>query len=399
MSQPTIGLALAGGGPAGAVYEIGALRALDEAISGLDLTDLPVYVGVSAGALINACLANGIDSATLCRLVVQADVDDDPLAPDTFQKLDLGAFAERLLSVPRLLGNSVASYFGSPSRPGIVKAFARGLAEALPVGLFRNAPIQRFLERTFSKAKRTDRFDELDANLFVIATDLETGQAVRFGKDSHADVPISKAVQASSALPGLYPPVEIDGRHYVDGVLIKTMHASIALDEGCDLVLCINPIVPVDTSDLVATGRLDSGQLVDMGMPTVLSQTFRTLIHSRLQLGMAGYADRYPDADVVLFEPPRQHAHMFFTNVFGFSERRRICEYAFLATLATLKERAKELRPMLAAHGLRLNEAAFTLKASDLWKRSGAPIGRAGSTTARRLRRTLASLDKALDDV
>ena len=50
-------------------------------------------------------------------------------------------------------------------------------------------------------------------------------------------------MKASTALPGLYSPVEIDGRHYVDGVLLKTMHASVALDEGADLVLCGNPIV------------------------------------------------------------------------------------------------------------------------------------------------------------
>ncbi|HSL82695.1 MAG TPA: patatin-like phospholipase family protein, partial [Thermoanaerobaculia bacterium] len=48
--SPRIGLALAGGGPEGAVYEIGALRALDEALEGLDLNRLDVYVGVSAGS-------------------------------------------------------------------------------------------------------------------------------------------------------------------------------------------------------------------------------------------------------------------------------------------------------------------------------------------------------------
>ena len=48
---PRIGVALAGGGPLGAIYELGALCALDEAITGLDLADCHAYVGVSAGAL------------------------------------------------------------------------------------------------------------------------------------------------------------------------------------------------------------------------------------------------------------------------------------------------------------------------------------------------------------
>ena len=53
------GLAIAGGGPVGAVYELGALRALDESVDGLFLHHLDVYVGVSAGAFIAASLANG----------------------------------------------------------------------------------------------------------------------------------------------------------------------------------------------------------------------------------------------------------------------------------------------------------------------------------------------------
>ena len=69
---------------------------------------------------------------------------------------------------------------------------------------------------------------------------LTPGWPVAHGGPGWDHVPISRAVQASAALPGLFPPVEIDGQHFVDGALIKTMHASIALDEGVDLMLCIN---------------------------------------------------------------------------------------------------------------------------------------------------------------
>ncbi|MEL7361534.1 MAG: patatin-like phospholipase family protein, partial [Bacteroidota bacterium] len=63
----TIALALAGGGGEGAIYEIGTLRALDEAIEGLDFTRVPIYVGVSAGAFVASCLANGLTTSQLCR--------------------------------------------------------------------------------------------------------------------------------------------------------------------------------------------------------------------------------------------------------------------------------------------------------------------------------------------
>ena len=79
---PRIGIALAGGGPLGAIYEIGALCALDEAIPGLDLTDAQAYVGVSAGAFIAAGLANGMAPQALCdafiRNTAQAEELFDP---------------------------------------------------------------------------------------------------------------------------------------------------------------------------------------------------------------------------------------------------------------------------------------------------------------------------------
>ena len=57
---PRIGLALAGGGPLGAIYEIGALCALEEAIDGLQFNACEGYVGVSAGGFVAAGLANGM---------------------------------------------------------------------------------------------------------------------------------------------------------------------------------------------------------------------------------------------------------------------------------------------------------------------------------------------------
>ena len=58
-------------------------------------------------------------------------------------------------------------------------------------------------------------------------------------------MPVSRAVQASTALPGLYRPVRIGGRDYVDGGVKKTAHINLAIRHGADLVVCINPIVPI----------------------------------------------------------------------------------------------------------------------------------------------------------
>jgi len=167
------------------------------------------------------------------------------------------------------------------------------------------------------------------------------------------------AVQASTALPGLFPPVHIGDRYYVDGALIKTLHASVALKEGAELVLCINPLVPFDAELAARRNARERETLNDGGLPVVLSQTFRAIIHSRMRVGMDRYKHQYSNADVVLFEPTRDDAEMFFTNVFSYRDRRRLCEHAYQRTRADLYRRRHELRPILERHGLGLDLAAL----------------------------------------
>jgi predicted acylesterase/phospholipase RssA len=161
-------------------------------------------------------------------------------------------------------------------------------------------------------------------------------------------------VQASAALPGLFPPVEIEGRHYVDGALKKTLHASEALADGAKLVICVNPIVPYDAKLAAAKGGRQAGNLVDGGLPVVLSQTFRAIIHSRMKVGISKYAKEYRDADVLLFEPAADDSETFFTNIFSYATRQKICEHAYTRTRKDLLKRRYELEPVLARHGIRL---------------------------------------------
>ena len=105
---PRLGVALAGGGPVGAMYEIGALRALEEAVGGLDLTDAHVYVGVSAGSVVAAALANRMSVASLVRSVATR-VDDDPFLPHVFFVPAYREWISRALQVPRLVEEAAKS--------------------------------------------------------------------------------------------------------------------------------------------------------------------------------------------------------------------------------------------------------------------------------------------------
>jgi NTE family protein len=345
-----VGLALAGGGPLGGIYEIGALLALTDSLEGMDFTDLDVYVGVSSGSFVAAALANGISPAQMYRLFID-DGADAALTPEVFLRPALSEFALRAAALPRLAGRAATHFLRDPLRRGLMESLGT-LSHAVPTGMFDNAAVGAFLGDLFSAPGRTDDFRALDRRLFLVATNLDTGAAVTFGAPGRDQVPISTAIEASAALPGLFPPVAIDGEHYVDGALNKTLHASVALDAGVRLLLCVNPLVPFDARRAVDAGRLTVRKLNEGGLPIVLSQTFRAIIHSRMKVGMEKYRRQYPDADVVLFEPDREDADMFFANIFSYSQRKRLCAAAFEKTRWNLGARAEALAPVLARHGI-----------------------------------------------
>jgi len=395
-----IGLALATGAPEGAIYEIGALRALDEALDGLDFNDMFIYVGVSAGAFLCANLANDLTTAQMCRAIVSHEPGEHPFIPETFFTPHWKAYLRSGGKLPGLVVEALWSWISRPGDHSLLESMMR-LSRALPVGLFDNRPIREYLEKIYNIKGRTNDFRKLGKRLVVVATDLDSGQAARFGEPGLDDVPISQAVQASGALPGLYSAVEIGGRHYVDGVLLKTLHASVALEAGAELVLCVNPIVPVDTVHAVDAGVMKKPNLLDRGLPTVLSQTFRTVVHSRLEVGMAAYETKFKDADVVLIEPQRDDYLMFFTNIFGFAERRAVCEYAYEATRRDLLARFDELAPIFARHGVTLRRDVLEEK-RNLWTqvqldRDRVKLATSPNPTVRRLEDVLSRLEKLLD--
>jgi predicted acylesterase/phospholipase RssA len=358
--RSTIGLGCAGGVIEGAVYEIGALCALDEAVEGIDLHGLDMYVGVSSGALIGAMLANGVPARELSRAVISEAHDPSlNLDPEVLFRPAVREFAGRLWRLPGALASTLNYYARNPgdlSLLGILSTFG----SVLPTGLFTNAPLERFLAQAFSTGGRTNDFQRLRRKLYVVTMHLDTADVVVFGEPGHDHVPISSAIQASTALPGLYTPVEIDGKYYIDGVARRTVHASVALDAGADLLFCINPIVPVNIQLEQHAGRLlgeeqQGPTLADQGLPSVLSQTFRAIVDSRKQTGFKKYDHTHPDADLILIEPECDDTSLFFSNIFSFKNRHDICEHAYQATRRHLLDRANEIGPVLARHGLSLN--------------------------------------------
>ncbi len=394
---PKIALALAGGGPLGAIYEIGAMCALEESLEGLDFTKLDHYVGVSAGGFIVASLANGMTPRELCASFIENNAaSSDTFDPSWLMEPAYGEFVRRGIMLPGLL---LSALWGvTVGRKSILSALER-LAPALPTGAFSNRQVNTQLARLFSREGRTNDFRKLKTKLTLVATNLDSAEATLFGRPGWDHVPISQAVQASSALPGMFPPVEIDDQYYVDGALKKTMHASVALDDGVDLMICLNPLVPFNATSPQVAKVMQRGlpsekrripRIADGGLTSVLSQTFRSMIHSRMELGMKHYEHSYPDTDIILIEPDHRDPELYLANTFSYAQRRQLAEHAYQQTRQMLRSRKTGLSAKLARHGISLNHVVLDDPKRHLTAPAKAPT---------RLGRAIATLQEVMDDL
>ena len=394
---PKIALALAGGGPLGAIYEVGAMCALEESLNGMDFTKLDHYVGVSAGGFIVAALANGMSPRELCASFIENDSEpSDTFDPSWLLKPAYGEFLRRGIMLPGLVLSALWNF--TLGRKSLLNALER-LGPSLPTGVFSNEAVDTQLARLFNRDGRTNDFRKLKTKLTLVATDLDSGEAAPFGRPGWDHVPISQAVQASSALPGLFPPVEINDKYYVDGALKKTMHASVALEEGVDLLICLNPLVPFDATAPQVAKVMQRGipahkreipRIVDGGLPAVLSQTFRSMIHSRMELGMKHYNRAYPDTDIILIEPDHRDPELYLANTFSYAQRRQLAEHAYQQTRQMLRSRKTGLSEKLARHGISLNHEVLDDPKRHLSAPPKAPT---------RIGRAIATLQEVMDDL
>jgi predicted acylesterase/phospholipase RssA len=338
----------------------------------------------------------------LCAIFIESGTQADEVFDPAWLMVPAYAeFARRSMMFPILAAS--AWWRWAVGGKSLTSSIER-LASVLPTGVFSNDEMDKHLTQMFSSVGRSNDFRQLKTRLTLVATNLDSGEAVPFGRAGWDHVPISKAVQASSAMPGLFPPVEIDGAYYVDGALKKTMHASVALEEGVDLLLCLNPLVPFDaTAPQLAADQTENPvfdkrkipRIVDGGLPAVLSQTFRSMIHSRLELGIKGYERAYPDTDIVLIEPDHRDPELYLANTFSYGQRRHLAEHAYQQTRALLRSGKTDLAEKLHRHGIRLNHVVLNNPRRHLAPALPAPtpLGRAMT----RLHDVMDELDQALE--
>ncbi|MGY1623068.1 patatin-like phospholipase family protein [Geodermatophilus sp. SYSU D00965] len=233
MSDQRTALVLGGGGITGIAWEIGVLAGLAEA--GADLTGADLVVGTSAGSVVGAQVTSGADLEALFAR---------QLEPPTGEK------------VARMTRAALARYGWAILRSRRDDVAFRRRVGALALAAERAGLTPPEQERLDVIGSRLVSTEWPDRALTTTAVDAETGEFRTFTRDS--GVPLLLAVAASCAVPGVYPPVTIDGRRYVDGGMRSAANADLA--EGYDRVVVLAPIPrgvgPMASVDAQVTGMV-----------------------------------------------------------------------------------------------------------------------------------------------
>ena len=241
----TRALVLGGGGITGIAWETGLLAGLAEA--GVDLTAADRVVGTSAGSIVGAQVTSDLGLEELYRrqLLSPAELGDTaPLA-----SIGPGVAARFALSLLRARGD--------------LERFGRILGRQA-VALTAKGRTPTVAERYQQVAQRIGGLEWTDRDLVVTAVDATTGELVAFGpRGERPDVRLEDAVNASCAVPCVYPPIPIGEQVFVDGGVRSGANADLAA--GADLVVVLSPL---DRG--IGPIRSATQQLAELGVPHVV---------------------------------------------------------------------------------------------------------------------------------
>ncbi len=403
--NPKIALVLAGGAVTGGAFKVGGLKALDQFLVGRSVNEFDLYVGLSAGAFLATSLAAGITPDEMIGALEGTSDNLAQLRPIDFYSPNIGEMLGRtavfstmlagylpgmlidlfsvLPELPSRMGPAARRFIEEPSYTHLEalllqlyeevspKREVPSLSRLIPSGLFDNAPLERWLAKNMQAVGTPNHFAdfyrETGRKLYITATNLDTAERVVFGPENDHGVAISEAVQASSALPGFFKPARLNGVDYVDGAVRRTANIDVAVEQGADLVICYNPFRPYLNLPDEDEGKGRSF-LADRGMRTVINQVFRTLLHTRLAMGLRSYLhdDRFR-GDILVIESRETDEQYFDLNPLVFWMRADATRHGYESVRRTLLDSEEVLSEVLDRYGLefRVPEAERAAPSSE----------------------------------
>lgn len=394
-----VALVLAGGAVSGGAFKVGGLKALNDFLINRKVTDFDMYVGLSAGALIASALANGVGPEEMLRSLEGKSHRFTQLKPWDFYWPNFEEYITRPIAfllhllrfwpetfyhlavefprIARELRRNFQLFLENPAQveieeilESLIQYLERSvdipdpLRELLPTAPFDSRRIERFfrinVERNGDFNDFTELYRKRGKKLYICATNLDTADRVVFGYDEINDVPISKAIEASCAIPGFFRPVRINEVDHVDGGVRKTANIDVAIEKGAKLIIVYNPFRPyVHPNPQLSEKlrhRLKLKRIRDDGLFSIMNQTLRTLLHTRLHLGIEQYRrDPYFDGDIILIEPSETDLKFFNINPIAFWMRIPSALHGFRSCLLAIEERFEEVRSIFQVYGIEIS--------------------------------------------
>jgi NTE family protein len=268
--RPRIGLVLSGGGARG-VAHIGVLKVLEEQHVPID-----AIAGTSMGAVVGGLYASGLTAREIESIMTSLNWQE------AFR--DLPPREDLTLRRKQEDQNFLVKF-----PLGI-----RGGKVLLPKGLIQGQRLNQILRRLTLPVARITNFDELPTPFRALATDLETGDAVTLDSGD-----LTSAMRASMSAPGVFAPVERDGRLLVDGGISENLPVDIARAMGVDILIVVDVGSPLLTRE-----KLNSVPVISNQMIAILIQR-----NSREQL------EKLKTQDVLIAPPLGDTSSFDFGNV------------------------------------------------------------------------------------
>jgi predicted acylesterase/phospholipase RssA len=349
-------LVLAGGGVTGGIYQLGVLRALDDILLNRSTLDFDIYVGTSAGAFVATLLAIGIPPRAV------AEAARNPSLSMQWQLLrhvfspNLGELGQRILRLPRRMP-AIASDIIRHRGNFLISDLWAFISLILPSGLLDSRQLGAFMRMVLELSEMPTQFSQLQRELYVVACEVDTWQRVVFGRDTKPPVSIPDAVAASAAIPILFSPVRINGAGYVDGGVKGTAAVDVAIDHGAELIVVVNPLVPLDVRGVKKSTYLHrfGNSVADLGIRGVYNQLARGVIHDGLADHIRLLRQKHPKVDIVVIEPRPDDEKMFFHEVMSTSARLVVAQHGYESVLEGLSRNYRHFAAVLGRHGIELS--------------------------------------------